>query len=197
MAHGSHIATLIGSTSALLLLAVLILALTRKIRLPFTVLLVLVGMGLSALAENTPFLRGLLQEQELSPDLILYVFLPTLIFESTLHLDSRQLRHNLGAILTLAVPGLLISTVLIGLIVWTATPIPLPAALLLGAILSATDPVAVVALFRRLGAPERLTVLVEGESLFLEQALLEHPELRKRLEQTDAERRKALQSPVV
>ncbi|HEX9801893.1 MAG TPA: cation:proton antiporter [Gammaproteobacteria bacterium] len=164
MAHSSTIADLVGSVIALLLLAVATLAFTKKTRLPFTVVLVVVGMGLAAVAGETPFAG--LPLPELSPDLILYVFLPTLIFESTLNLDTRQLRHNLGAILTLAVPGLLLSTAIIGLIVWLATPIPLAAALLLGAILSATDPVAVVALFRQLGAPERLTVLVEGESLF-------------------------------
>jgi len=166
MEHGSHIADLVGSIIALLLLAVAILAVTKKTRLPFTVALVLVGMALSAFADHHPVAHSLFQQLDLSPDIILYVFLPTLIFESTLNLDSRQLRHNLGEILTLAVPGLLISTGLIGLVVGLATPIPFPAALLLGAILSATDPVAVVALFRQLGAPERLTVLVEGESLF-------------------------------
>lgn len=166
MEHSSHIADLVGSIIALLLLAVAILALTKKTRLPFTVALVLVGMALSAFAEQHPVAQQLFHQLDLSPDIILYVFLPTLIFESTLNLDSRQLRHNLGEILTLAVPGLLISTGLIGLIVGLATPIPYPAALLLGAILSATDPVAVVALFRQLGAPERLTILVEGESLF-------------------------------
>lgn len=166
MEHSSQIADLVGSIIALLLLAVAILALTKKTRLPFTVALVLVGMALSAFAEQHPVTQQLFHQLNLSPDIILYVFLPTLIFESTLNLDSRQLRHNLGEILTLAVPGLLISTGLIGLIVGLTTPIPYPAALLLGAILSATDPVAVVALFRQLGAPERLTILVEGESLF-------------------------------
>lgn len=166
MTHSSHIADMVGSIIALLLLAVAILAFTKKTRLPFTVILVVVGMGLSALAGHSTYDPASLQRLELSPELILYVFLPTLIFESTLNLDTRQLRHNLGAILTLAVPGLLLSTALIGGIVWLATPIPLAPALLLGAILSATDPVAVVALFRQLGAPERLTVLVEGESLF-------------------------------
>lgn len=166
MTHGSHIADLVGGICALLLLAVAILAFTKKTRLPYTVVLVVVGMGVSALAEHSTIVLAGLERLELSPDLILYVFLPTLIFESTLNLDTRQLRHNLGAILTLAVPGLLLSTALIGTVAWLATPIPLPAALLLGAILSATDPVAVVALFRQLGAPERLTVLVEGESLF-------------------------------
>jgi CPA1 family monovalent cation:H+ antiporter len=98
--------------------------------------------------------------------LILFVFLPTLVFESSFHLDSRQLRHNLVPVLILAIPGLLLSTAVIGGILHLGIGIPLTAALLLGAILSATDPVAVVALFQRLGTPQRLTILVEGESLF-------------------------------
>ncbi|MGM0595032.1 MAG: cation:proton antiporter, partial [Pseudomonadota bacterium] len=166
MHHGSHVAEIVGGVVALLLLAVAILALTKRIRLPFTVVLVLVGIGLAWLMERTPVELTLLRELALSPDLILYVFLPTLVFQSTLTLDLRSLRHNLGPILTLAVPGLLLSTGLFGLIIWLATPLPLSGALLLGAILSATDPVAVVSMFRQLGAPERLTTLVEGESLF-------------------------------
>lgn len=69
-------------------------------------------------------------------------------------------------ILTLAVPGLLLSTTGIAAVVWLATPLSFRTALLLGAILSATDPVAVVSIFKRLGAPRRLHILVEGESLF-------------------------------
>lgn len=165
MHHSSHVAELVGGLIALLLLAVTVLAFTKKVRLPFTVVLVMAGVGLAYLAKDNHTMQ-IMHELEISPELILYVFLPTLIFESTLHLDPRSLRHNLGPILTLAVPGLLLSTGLIGLIVWLATPIPLTSALLLGAILSATDPVAVVSLFRQLGAPARLTTLVEGESLF-------------------------------
>jgi CPA1 family monovalent cation:H+ antiporter len=166
MQHSSHVADLVGGIIALLLLAVAILAFTKKVRLPFTVILVLVGGALSWFAGEHRYGTQVLNELQISPDLILYVFLPTLIFESTLNLDPRSLRHNLGPILTLAVPGLLLSTGLFGLIVWLATPIPLSGALLLGAILSATDPVAVVSIFRQLGAPTRLTTLVEGESLF-------------------------------
>ncbi len=166
MHHTSHVAELVGGIIALLLLAVAILAFTKKVRLPFTVVLVLTGIALSQLAGNEAYGLEILHELEISPELILYVFLPALIFESTLHLDPRSLRHNMGPILTLAIPGLLLSTGLIGLIIWLATSIPLSGALLLGAILSATDPVAVVSMFRQLGAPERLTIMVEGESLF-------------------------------
>jgi len=166
MEHSSHLADNVAGIIMLLLVAATTLAISKRIQLPFSVLLVIVGIVFASLIDTYPdnlhFLRGV----GLSPALILYVFLPTLIFESAYNLDARQLWHNLLPVLALAVPGLLISTVIIGTIVYLATPIPLVFSLLLGAILSATDPVAVISLFKRLGAPERLTILVEGESLF-------------------------------
>jgi CPA1 family monovalent cation:H+ antiporter len=162
----SQVALIVGVIMALLLIAVFTLAINRWIRIPFTVALVLVGMGLSWLAGQYPGTLAIVHHLDISHDLILFVFLPTLIFESTLNLDARLLRHNLAPILLLAIPGLLISSAVIGFIVASFTPMPLTIALLLGAILSATDPVAVVAMFKALGAPKRLTVLVEGESLF-------------------------------
>lgn len=166
MHEASHIADNVAGIIALLLIAAVVLAFTKRIKLPFSVVLVLVGIGVTYLADRAPHLLGPLHELTLSPDLILYVFLPTLIFESAFNLDVRQLRQNLLSVLTLAVPGLLLSTAIIGSIITYFTPIPLLPALLLGSILSATDPVAVIALFKRLGAPQRLTILVEGESLF-------------------------------
>ena len=166
MDHASYVADVVWGIFTLLLIAIAILLLARRIRLPFTVLLVPVGIGLNWLHAQMPAALTMLEQLTISPDLILYVFLPTLLFESSYNIDARRLRHNLVPILILAVPGLMLSTGLIGLIVWLATGIPLPAALLLGAILSATDPVAVVALFGQIGASERLTTLVEGESLF-------------------------------
>ena len=91
-------------------------------------------MGLRELALVFPDYFGFIAALEISPGLILFVFLPTLIFESTFNLDAQQLRHNLGAILMLAVPGLILSTAAIGVVVWWATDLPLAAALLLGAI---------------------------------------------------------------
>ena len=166
MHHTSAVAEIVSGIIILLLIAAAILALTKRLRLPYSVILVLVGIALAATAEHSGEALPIIKQLAISPDLILYVFLPTLIFESSLNLDIRQLRHNMAPIATLAIPGLLISTTLIGFIVHWATPIPLLPALLLGAILSATDPVAVVALFKQLGAPQRLGVLVEGESLF-------------------------------
>jgi CPA1 family monovalent cation:H+ antiporter len=105
-------------------------------------------------------------EINLTPQLILTLFVPPLVFEAAFHIDFDRLRDSFVPILVLAVPGVLLTTVLVGLIVAAGVNLPLPTALVFGALISATDPVAVVALFRALGAPKRLTVLIEGESLF-------------------------------
>ena len=165
MHETSALVTVVSGIIILLIIAAAISAIGKKVRLPFTVMLVVVG-ALIAMAENSIPALNILHSLSLSPDIILYIFLPTLIFESAFNMNARQLWHNIVPVLTLAVPGLLLSTGIIGGIVTLTTGIPLTAALLLGAILSATDPVAVIALFKRLGAPKRLTILVEGESLF-------------------------------
>ncbi len=159
-------AELVGIIFSLLLVALSIYQISRSTKLPFTVLLVLAGIGISALSDIVPVLQTAEAALSISPDLILFVFLPALIFESSYNLDASQLRRNAVPILSLAIPGLLLSTGLIGVIVWLALDIDLMAALLIGAILSATDPVAVIALFRQVGAPARLSTLIEGESLF-------------------------------
>ena len=166
METGVSVVEIVEGVVGLLLIAAVILGVTRRLKLPFTVVLVIAGIGLSAVASAYPRVLPAFHNLEISSSLIFYVFLPTLIFEAAFNLDARQLRENLGSVLVLAIPGLLVSTFVIGSIVAIATPIPVTAALLLGAILSATDPVAVTAVFKRLGAPERLRVLVEGESLF-------------------------------
>ena len=103
---------------------------------------------------------------EITADVILFVFLPALVFESALSLDVRKLWNDIAPILFLAAIGVLISTMVIGSVMAGYTGQALILCLLLGAVVSATDPVAVIALFKDLGAPKRLTILVEGESLF-------------------------------
>ncbi len=166
MEQASHLVDLVWGILILLMIAAFARSVSERFNFPLTIMLVLIGMGLSRLIEANPVLFSHVANYQLTPDLILYVFLPTLIFESAFNLDSKQLERNLWPVLTLAVPGLLLSTFIIGSIVWAVTPLDFTVALLLGAILSATDPVAVISLFKQLGAPERLTVLVEGESLF-------------------------------
>ncbi len=148
----------------LLGIAMLVTGLCRKMPIPFTVVLVLIGVLLSDLAERWPLLQPL-RDFELSPEVMLFIFLPALIFESGFALDARQLVRDLPAVLMLAIPGMLLSTLIVGLGVWLALDTRLIIALVFGALISATDPVAVVALFKELGAPNRLNVLVEGESL--------------------------------
>lgn len=170
-AAGHGVVELVVGVVGLLLIAAVVYALSERLGFPFTVALVVVGVLLGWLAEHGAGVLEPVAQLEIGPGLVLFVFLPTLIFESAFNLDARDLRENLGPVLTLAVPGLLLSTVIIGAFVRMAAPLvgieaTWPEALLLGSILSATDPVAVIALFRQLGAPKRLAVLVEGESLF-------------------------------
>lgn len=164
--EATQIADLVTGIVTLMLVAAISTMAARKVsKLPLTVLLVFVGMGLSALSEHVPGLDPV-ADFHLTPALVLFVFIPTLIFESAFNLDARQVARNIWPILTMAVPGLLLSTAIIGSMMAWLTEFDLMVALLLGAILSATDPVAVIAIFKQLGVPERLTILVEGESLF-------------------------------
>lgn len=149
----------------LLLTASLAAVTLKRLRFPYTVGLVLLGLLLGALGDWVPALE-VFTTLNLSHDLILFVFVPPLIFESALNLDGRLLLRNLPPVLTLAAPGLLISTLIVGGLVTWGTPLTLGPALLFGSLISATDPVAVIALFKELGAPKQLAVLIEGESLF-------------------------------
>jgi monovalent cation:H+ antiporter, CPA1 family len=96
---------------------------------------------------------------------VVFLFLPVLIFAAALGIDLRAFMRNLGAILALAVLAFLVSAVLVGITLHWALGVALAAAFLFGALISATDPVAVVAVFREVGVPRRLLTLVEGESL--------------------------------
>lgn len=167
MEHEANaMADLVTGIVLLLLIAAVTTMISKRVdKLPLTILLVFVGIAISSFGAGVPGLE-ILTDFRLTPELVLFVFIPTLIFESAFNLDARQVSSNIWPILTLAVPGLLISTGIIGFIFSTFTGFDLMVALLLGAILSATDPVAVIAIFKQLGVPERLTILVEGESLF-------------------------------
>lgn len=99
------------------------------------------------------------------PPATLYVFLPALIFEGAWYLDLRVMRRTWRPIALLAVPGVIVTAALIALAMHYIAGLTWGASLLLGAILSATDPVAVVAIFRRLDVPKPLATIVESESL--------------------------------
>jgi monovalent cation:H+ antiporter, CPA1 family len=149
----------------LLLVACLGAIAFKRLHFPYTVGLVITGLGLGLLAQNAHALASL-RSLELSHELILLVFVPPLVFASAINIDLRLLIRSLLPTLTLAVPGLLLSTAIVGLVLSQVTALTLSQALLFGALISATDPVAVMALFQELGVPKTLMILVEGESLF-------------------------------
>ena len=170
-----HTMALVLGITGLLALAVLVVPLASRLKIPFTVMLAAVGvlLGLSSklilLAPWMGFLHEFveaLNSMEITSDAVFFVFLPALVFESALAIDVRRLFDDISPILMLAILGLLISTAFIGFTMASVTGVSLLVCLLLGAIVSATDPVAVVAIFKDLGAPQRLAILVEGESLF-------------------------------
>ena len=141
----------------LLLIASLVAVAVQRIRLPYTVALVIVGLILTALGSI---------RFELTEALILALFLPPLLFEAAFHVDLNLLRKYLKPILTLAILGVIISAFIVGGIVSVGTSLSLTTALIFGVLIVATDPVAVVAIFRAVGAPKSLATVVEGESLF-------------------------------
>ena len=155
-----------------LTIAVLVAYVATRLRIPYTIAMVLVGLGASILH----FGSDLHFAVELEPELILLIFLLGLLFEASYHIDLSLLRPNLRAILLLAIPGVLISTTVVGLILGVGLGLPLATALLFGAIISATDPVAVIALFKDLGVDRRLdialtTILAYGTYLLAEDGL--------------------------
>src|SRR5207253_10977787 len=107
----------------------------------------------------------LIELPQLEPSVLLFIFLPPLLFDAAFRLDDVQLRELARPVLLLAVPGTIVTAALVALMVAAGLQLPLTVALLFGSIVSATDPVAVVGVFRNLNAPRRLAVIVEGESL--------------------------------
>lgn len=142
----------------LLAISAMVAMVVRRIRLPYTVALVLMGLLLS-------FYPNFLSIS-VSSELILGILVPPLIFEATLHLKWNILRDDLVPVLLLAIVGTLVGTFIVGGIVVQVLDVPFLAAVAFGALISATDPVAVISFFRALGVPKRLSILVEGESLF-------------------------------
>ena len=141
----------------LLLIVSLVALVVRRLRIPYTVALVVVGLLITFQKKS---------EISLTPELILSLFIPPLVFEAAFHLEFKSLRENWLPIVGLAIPGVLLTTFIVGAIVSWGVGIPFSSGLVFGALIAATDPVAVVSLFKALGAPKRLTTLVESESLF-------------------------------
>ncbi|MDF1536529.1 MAG: Na+/H+ antiporter [bacterium] len=141
----------------LLTIAAGIAVVVKYIRLPYTIALVMGGLFVS--------LTGV-QPYHLTEELILFIFLPPLLFEGAIHFELTDLRRNMKAIGTLAFPGLIASGFLAGYAILKVTGLPMTVALLVGVMITPTDPISVLALFKKLGVSRRLSMIVEGESVF-------------------------------
>ncbi|WFN34845.1 sodium:proton antiporter [Methanogenium sp. S4BF] len=149
----------------LLLIALLSVIFFKWLKIPYTIGLIVIGGCIAYLSDLIGF-PGPLISFTLSPEIILFLFLPPLVFEAAYRMNSRLFFRNIVPVLILTLPGIIVSMVIIGGISSLLTPIPIFSAFLFGALISATDPVSVLAVFQELGISERLKTLVEGESLF-------------------------------
>jgi monovalent cation:H+ antiporter, CPA1 family len=152
-----------------------------RLRLPPSVLLAAIGVGIGTfpavsaqlgLAGSVDTAAGLFADLPVSAAMFIYVFLPLLVFEAGIVADVRRTVEDAAAILLLAVVVTVFTMAVIGLALWPFAQMPLAVCLLLGAIVATTDPAAVIAVFRDVGAPPRLTRLVEGEALLNDAAAI-------------------------
>ena len=161
-------AALVKLLLILLIAASVIALVTLRLRVPYTIALVFGGFLIDIFhLPITAWMGEGGHEAFLTPEIIFMVFLPGLLFEAGLNIQSHHLRANALPILLIAVLGVLVATLVTGFsIYWAIGGLPLMVALVFGALISATDPISVLALFKELGVSKRLSVLVEGESLF-------------------------------
>jgi CPA1 family monovalent cation:H+ antiporter len=150
--------TLLEVFVLLLAASVVVAVLTRRTLVPYSVGLVVLGLVVSALDLPLAPVQN--------PDVLLAVLLPGLVFEAAYRTNARVLASTLPAVVALAVPGVLLTAGAVGLLLAAASPMPVGIAFLVGTMLAATDPAAVISVLGRLRAPRRLETLIEAESLF-------------------------------
>jgi CPA1 family monovalent cation:H+ antiporter len=168
-----EIGHLVFGLAGLLALVSFMPPLAGRLSLPYSVLLAIVGIVLGLIIHvhswaplvMSDFLDSL-KNFEVSSETFLFVFLPILLFETALALNVRRLLDDIGPILMMAIVAVIVCTLAVGFTLNMVSGYGLVVCLMLGAIVATTDPVAVVGVFREVGAPKRLTTLVEGESLF-------------------------------
>jgi CPA1 family monovalent cation:H+ antiporter len=150
----------------LLIAAAITAMLAKRLRIPYTVALVFGGLLLGAVRITilSPLQPGN-RPDWLTPDVILILFLPALVFEGSVKLDVRELLRNCIPLLLLANAGVLLAALATGYVVHWLIGLPVLAALLFGSIISATDPISVLAIFKDLKVDQRLFLIMEGESL--------------------------------
>ena len=148
---------LVARTVALLGLAMAVAIVARRLRLPYTVGLVLTGLALALARVDV----GL----ELTHEIVFDLILPPLLFEAALNLHWRELKRDLPPMILLAILGVVLGGAVVSAGLVYGLSWPLQPALAFGALISATDPIAVIALLRETGAKGRMALLIESESL--------------------------------
>lgn len=175
------IVTLVGIVAALFVVISLSEPIADWLRLPYTVVLAvigtLIGAAATVLVENDQVATELAPSLEIfefsiRANVFLYVLLPTLLFQVSLGLNLRRMAEDWVPIMVMAVVAVVLATFAIGLALQPFTGLSLVACLMLGAIVATTDPSAVVSIFRNIAAPQRLTRIVEGESLLNDAAAI-------------------------
>lgn len=158
----------------LLVVVALSQPLAGRLKMAPVVLLAVIGAAIGAVSGvllHTPLstrfgeIARLFADLPLGSETFIYVFLPLLIFEAAFTSDVRRILEDAAPILMLAVIATVITAAVVGVALWPFAGLPLVVCLLLGAVVSTTDPAAVIAVFREVGTPARLTRLVEGEAL--------------------------------
>jgi Na+:H+ antiporter len=152
----------------MLIAASVIALLAARLRIPYTVVLVLGGLAIGSISINLPLFETLVTYKPnwLTPNVTLVIFLPPLLFEGSLKLQFRHLRENASPILLLATLGVMVATLVTGFAAHWVLGLPILVALVFGAITAATDPISVLSIFKEMAVPRRLSITVEGESLF-------------------------------
>ncbi len=164
LSNGTNVINLVGQVEILILLliATLIVALlSRLMRIPYTLLLVIIGFIVGIVG-----LLSFLPHEHLDPNVVLYIFIPALLFEGAWNADLDRLEAEWLPIILLVIPGVVLSIFVVAVALHVGIGLEWLLAMLVGTIVAPTDPVAVIALFQQLGVPDRLRVLVEGESIF-------------------------------
>jgi CPA1 family monovalent cation:H+ antiporter len=176
-----QIAITIIAIMVLLATASMLVPVADRLRVPHAVLLAALGMAVGLVTvvvgsgEGTDAVDGALRSYDrfqLDAEVLLYVFLPALLFTAGLTVDVRRMLDEVWAVLLLAVVAVLVCAGLVGFAVHMVSGMDLATCVLLGAVIATTDPAAVIAVFRELGAPRRLTILVQGESLLNDAAAI-------------------------
>ena len=156
--HEIQMAYPVELITVLLMIAAAVAMTVKWIKVPYSIALVIVGLTISLFHVLPPI--------HMTPNLILVAFLPALLFEASWNINLRRLRENWLSISVFSTVGVVLSMLIIAAVMHYCGNLALSTALIFGAIVSATDPISVLAIFKKLSIDKRLASIIEGESLF-------------------------------